>query len=87
MATPDQLVRRLTVAEVAEVLAVNQAKVIGWIRSGELRAIDVSVKRGARPRWRIAPSDLAAFETSRAAVPTPKVVQRKRHRTHFTEFV
>lgn len=44
-----------TVKEVADRLKVSEATVRGWIRHGELRAIDIG--KG----WRIADSDLAAF--------------------------
>lgn len=44
-----------TVKEVADRLRVSEATVRGWIKDGELRAIEVG--KG----WRIADSDLDAF--------------------------
>ena len=44
-----------TVKEVADRLKVSEATVRGWIRHGELRAIDIG--KG----WRIADSDLGIF--------------------------
>lgn len=66
MTSPALIPRRLTVAEVAETLGVDANKVLRWIKAGELRAIDVSQKRGVKPRWRIAPADLELFETRRS---------------------
>jgi len=70
--------RKLLVKTVADRLGVNQSKVLGWIRSGELRAIDVSTKRGGRPRWRIDETDLIAFESRRLASPPPTLTRRRR---------
>ena len=44
-----------TVKEVADLLKVSEASVRGWIKDGQLRAIEVG--KG----WRIADSDLDAF--------------------------
>lgn len=52
-----------TVKDVAERLKVAEATVRHWIRSGELRAIDVG--KG----WRIADSDLSHFITRHETVP------------------
>ena len=71
--TPPQLARQLGVAP---------ETVIGWIRSGELRAIDVSSRPGVgRPRFRIDVADLAVFEQRRAVVPQVKTSRRRRRRT------
>lgn len=44
-----------TVKELADLLRVSEATVRGWIKDGELRAIEIG--KG----WRIADSDLEAF--------------------------
>lgn len=54
----------LSPPEVAKRLRVKPDKVIGWIRSGRLRAVDVGNGR-RRPRFRIDPADLADFLESR----------------------
>lgn len=64
------------VRDIAERYAVDQSKVRTWIRSGELRAIDVSTNCGGRPRYRITPSGLAEFEAKRAVVPPTKAKRR-----------
>ena len=63
--------------EIATRLGVKVDSVLTWIRRGELRALDVSQARGKRPRWRILPGDLVAFELSRMAQP-PKPAMRRR---------
>ncbi|TCP58366.1 excisionase family DNA binding protein [Rhodovulum bhavnagarense] len=49
-----------TVKEVADRLKVTEATVRGWIKSGELRAIEIG--KG----WRIADSDLETFLSDHA---------------------
>jgi excisionase family DNA binding protein len=71
--------RALTVAEVADYFGVGPATVVSWIRSGELRATNVSRSPGGpKPRYRIAPSALTSFEQSRA--PTPPATRQRRRR-------
>jgi transposase len=69
----------LTVREVAGRYRVGVGRVLGWIRRGELRAINRRDARCGRPSWVIPPEALAAFERGRqAATPTPKPVRRKK---------
>lgn len=44
--------RALTVRDLCERFHVGEHTALAWIRSGELAAVDVSRKRGGRPRWR-----------------------------------
>lgn len=76
----------LTVKEIATRLAVNNTKVLRWINDGELRAIDVSSKPGTgRPRWRVSPEWLKAFEDGRSnRPPTPKPHKRRAGRSYIT---
>ena len=56
----------LNAIEAARLLRVTPGKIFAWIRTGELRAADVSFEPGTgRARWRIAREDLAAFLRSR----------------------
>lgn len=74
---------KLTPPEVAEKLRVGVEKVHGWIRNGELRAINVAKQLGLRPRYRIDVEDLKAFEDRRAVVPVPPPAPRgKRHKAN-----
>jgi excisionase family DNA binding protein len=55
--------RYQTVQELAERLEVSEATVRQWIKSGELRAIDIG--KG----WRVADTDLERFLTARETAP------------------
>ena len=70
----------LSVRDVCERLGVNEHTVLGWIRSGELRAVNVGRRPGGKkPRWRITQEALEAFEQLRtAAPPAPRLRRRKR---------
>ncbi len=68
----------LTPPTVAEALGVNQTKVLTWIRSGELAAINVAARVGGRPRWRINQEALDLFLLRRAAQPPAPVTRRRR---------
>jgi len=71
-----------SVAELAALLGVNVAKVAGWIRSGELPAVNVALRRGigCRPRWRIPQASLDTFLRQRESTPTPKIRRQRRDR-------
>jgi predicted site-specific integrase-resolvase len=66
--------------EVALLYRVSVHTVLAWIRSGELRAVNVA--RGPRPRWIITEAALAAFEAARSA-PTPPLRRRNSNRRRF----
>ena len=72
--------------EVAETLQVKTDVVLGWIRSGELRACNVAQRAGGRPRWRVMPGDLAAFEASRMAQPNKPAVRRRKRDPQVIQF-
>jgi len=80
-----QVASYLTPPAVAERFAVDAHKVLDWIKRGELRAIDVATTTAGRPRYRISPADLAAFEASRSATPQ-KVSRIRRKNPNVTEF-
>lgn len=68
------------VRDVMSRCAVTQNTVLGWIRSGELAAINVARKPGTKPAWRIPAAALEAFEAARAATPPSSAAPRSRHR-------
>jgi excisionase family DNA binding protein len=51
----------LTVPEIAKKLRVRQPKVLAWIRSGRLKAVNITTS--GRPRYRVHPDDLLMFMT------------------------
>ncbi len=72
-------VRFLSPPEVARLYGVDQHKVLNWIRSGQLSAVNVG-DGTQRPRYRISPEALAAFEAARAAGPQPRISRVRRRR-------
>ena len=84
----DSLQRKLTPPQVARRYGISTDKVLAWIHSGELRAINVAAKMGGRPRYRIDVADLLVFEQKRAAVPTTpsKGPRRRKPPTDVIEF-
>jgi hypothetical protein len=72
--------------DIARRYGVSAEKVMVWIRSGELRAINVATRRGGRPRWRIDHADLLAFESRRAAVPAIPQPRRRRKPVDVIEY-
>jgi len=67
--------------QLAKLLRNRPATVLGWIKTGELEAIDVSATPGGKPRWRITPDAWDRFAASRAATPAPKRRKRRRRST------
>jgi transposase len=70
-----------TVRDVARRYRVGEDKVRGWIRRGELRAINTATVRCGKARYVILPEALAEFERSRAAAEPPKPPKRRRRTT------
>ncbi len=64
-----------TVQELAERLEVAEATVRQWIKSGELRAIDIG--KG----WRVADTDVERFLKTRETAPRDKAGARARQET------
>lgn len=70
----------LTIAQAAEKMVIAPGKILGWIASGELAAIDISASRNQRPRWRIDPESLDQFLLSRRSTPPAKPAKAKRRK-------
>lgn len=70
---------KLTPREIAQQWGIAPEKVIGWIRAGELRAINAATRMGGQPRYLVDVADLADFELGRQAGPDrPKKAPRRR---------
>jgi excisionase family DNA binding protein len=77
----------LSVRDVSERYGVSEHTVLGWIHSGELRAINVGRKAGAKkPRWRITQEALDAFEALRTPCPLPPRTKRRKRPMGVIEF-
>lgn len=65
----------LTPPEIAKLLRVSPEKVLGWIRRGKLKAVNVG--DGFRPRYRVSRENLDVFLKSREVQPPPPRQKRK----------
>lgn len=82
-----QLAVYLSPSDIAVSRGINVLKVLTWIKTGELKAVNVATCAGRLPRWRISPADLEAFDAARAAVPQAPVTRRPRRKAgHVVEF-
>lgn len=68
---------QLSTKQVAEQLGIRVASVTALIRSGQLRAADVSLHPGGRPCWKIDPQEIESFLRRRTHSIAPP---RKRRR-------
>jgi len=71
---------KLTPPQIARMWGIKCHKVLAWIRSGELKAMNAAEKLGGRPRYLVDKSDLAAFEKGRQVIPTPLQSNRRKHK-------
>jgi hypothetical protein len=70
--------RKRTPPQLAAEWGIDVKKVLGWIRSGELRAINVATDKNGRPRYAIDVVDVQVFETARTVQPpTPRIRRRR----------
>ena len=77
---------KLTPPELARQWGIDVAKVLKWIKSGELRAVNLATTRTGRPRYAIDQADMAIFEASRAVHPPAPRVRRRRRDPAIIEF-
>ncbi len=69
----------LKVSDIEKRLGVDEHAVLGWIKSGELKAVNVGRSPGKkRPRWRISEQALAEFEATRSSGPALSLSPRRR---------
>ncbi len=84
IATPRKT--KLSPPELAKQWGIDVVKVLHWIKSGELRAINLATRLDGRPRYAIDVSDLAAFEASRTVQPPAPRVRRRRVNPNIIAF-
>jgi excisionase family DNA binding protein len=65
----------LTPPAIAMLLRVSPDKILGWIRRGQIKAINVG--NGVRPRYRVSPQSLDDFLASREFKPPSPRVRRR----------
>jgi len=78
--------KHLRVKQIAETLTVNQSRVLSWIHSGELRAVNTS-DPGRRPRWKIDPAAFDEFLAARSSRPADQPTQKRRRLPDVNEYV
>jgi excisionase family DNA binding protein len=79
----------LSVKDLCDRYGITEHTVLGWIRSGELRAVNVGRAPGKiKPRWRITQDALDDFERLRSNAQAVAVAprRRKRHEPEVIEF-
>ncbi len=77
----------LSVRDICERYGVSEHTVLGWIRSGELRPVNVGRRLGTKkPRWRITQEALAAFELARTHTPPPPRTKRRKRPADVIQF-
>lgn len=66
----------------AKILEVNSDKVLAWIKSGELVAVNVAANaNGERPRWRISEDELGKFLLRRRHAASVDIKPTRRRRS------
>jgi transposase len=71
--------RGLTPNELAKLLRVSPDRIRGWIRTGQLRALNVASTRSGRPRFIVLPDYLREFEQrQQVSVPAKPAPKRRR---------
>jgi len=75
----------MTPRELSRYLHVGVSKILGWLRRGELGAVNVASVQCGRPQYIILPEHLAAWQRSRQAGPPPKAA-RRRKRSEMTDY-
>lgn len=77
---------RLTPSQFAKRHGVGVHKVLAWIASGELVAVDVSQRRGGRPRWSILQEHVEDFERRRQVSPVVTPRRKKRENLNVVKY-
>jgi hypothetical protein len=75
-----------SVADLCRRWKVGPDKIHGWIRRGELLAVNVATNLCGRPRWRITPESVESFERRRSSAPPPKPQWRRRRQEAIDYF-
>lgn len=75
----------LKTSDVAERFNVDDNKVRFWIKSGQLKAFDVSERPGiGKPRYRVTLEEVERFERSRTQTPVGRRQRRSKVKRVYT---
>ena len=69
---------KLSPPALAKAWGIDVAKVLTWIKRGELKAINAATDRNGRPRYLIDQTDVQVFELSRTIQAPAQRVRRRR---------
>lgn len=72
---------KVSVPILAKEWGVSSSKITAFIKSGELRAINVATRPNQRPRYLIDRADIESFERSREVQPSTPTTQKLRRRS------
>jgi hypothetical protein len=70
------MTRFLSPPQIAKILGIGPEKVLHYIATGELRAINTSLSD--RPRWKIDPVDFESWKRGRSNQPKQESTRRRR---------
>lgn len=80
--------RYMTPPQIADHLGCKPETVISWIKSGELKAINLARLGSMKSRFRVSPQALADFELARSVIPRePTVYRRPQQDPNIKKFV
>jgi hypothetical protein len=65
---------------------IDVQKVLHWVKTGELKAINIARDRSGRPRYAIDLADVQIFELSRQVEPPAPKVRRRRADSSVIQF-
>lgn len=78
---------KFTPPEIARLWGTSTEKILAFIRSGELKAINAATPgRNQRPRYLIDIADLEDFERHRTVGPAPKLPPRRKRQVANGEY-
>ena len=77
---------KLSPPQLAAQWGVDVHKILHWIRSGELRAINAATDRNGRARYLIDATDIQVFEAARAVQPPTPRIRRRRADPNVIQF-
>jgi hypothetical protein len=75
---PDAGQGGFSVADLCRRWKVGADKVHGFLRRGELLAVNVATSLCGRPQWRVTRESVELFERRRSSAPPPKAPRRRR---------
>jgi hypothetical protein len=67
-----------SVADLCRRWKIGENKIHGFLRRGELVAVNVASCLSGRPQWRITPESVELFERRRTSAPPPRPQRRRR---------